>query len=139
VPLTYIVNKSLKHGIFPEGLKIAIVKPIFKKGDANDPSSYRPISLLSSFSKIFEKVVSTKIFTFMVQQNLWSKSQHGYINKRSIDTALFQFMTKVHEVLDRGLVPCGIYLDLTKAFDCISHNILLKKMEKYGIRETPLK
>lgn len=133
-PLSHLINLSLEIGIFPDELKIAIVKPLFKKGDFNSLENYRPISLLTCFSKIFEYVVSTRLISFFTKYGLFSDNQHGYLKGRSIDTALFEFINSVLQELEDGNVSCGIFLDLSKAFDCINHEILLNKLHKYGIR-----
>ena len=81
-PLSHIINNSFKHGVFPEALKLAIVKPIFKKGDPAVCDNYRPISLIPSSSKIFEVAMCTRLLSFFHTQKLISHSQHGYLRGR---------------------------------------------------------
>lgn len=92
--LCYIINNSFKQGIFPEQLKIALVKPIFKKGDPEKMENYRPISLLPAFSKVFELIMCHRLIEFMKKCNLIITSQHGYTHGKSTQTAIFQFTKK---------------------------------------------
>ena len=95
-PLTYICNKSLELGIFPSQLKYSTVKPIFKKGDRQNAANYRPISLLISFSKIFEKIICTRIYGHVTQNQILKKEQYGFRRNLSTDDASY---TLTHEVL----------------------------------------
>ena len=138
-PLVHIINNSLKFGIFPDQLKLAIVVPVYKKGDNTNIENYRPISLLPSFSKIFEHVMCKRIMEFMTEDELLKDCQHGFIRGRSTHTAIFQFTKQILESLEDGTVPLGLFLDLSKAYDTLNHEILLRKLELYGIRGTALK
>lgn len=133
-PLTYIINNSLEIGIFPDKLKTALVKPIPKKGDDSQMVNYRPISLLSSFSKIFEHVICTRLANFMDACSLLAESQHAYRKSKSTQTAIFQFMQGVLGAIERDELVLGLFLDLSRAYDCLDHEILLLKLELYGVR-----
>lgn len=138
-PLCNIINSSLENGIFPDRLKFGIIKPLFKSGDQNLLENYRPITLLTTFSKIIEMIVNEQIICFFNKHKLFNKNQHGFLSGKGVDTALYEFLTSVINTLEQGDYACGIFLDLSKAFDSIDHDILLVKLESYGIRGTPLK
>ena len=133
-PLVHILNLSLLSGQVPANMKIAKVIPLFKKGDKMDVSNYRPISLLSSFSKILEKIVYVRTVTFLKLHNIFSDFQFGFREKHSTIHALLNFVDKVTQSIDKYSNLVGIFLDFSKAFDTINHEILLYKLSLYGVR-----
>jgi len=133
-PLTDIYNASLESGIFPDKLKIAKVIPVHKKGGARDVSNYRPISLLPVFAKLLEKLMYNRLTEFMDRNEILTEEQHGFRTKKSTDMALQSFTKRVQEAIDKKMNPIGIFLDLTKAYDVLSHKVLLSKLDTYGIR-----
>jgi len=133
-PLSHIFNLSLRDGVFPSKLKLCRVIPIFKAGDPLECDNYRPISLLSSISKILEKIVSKKLIDHLLTNDLLYTHQYGFLPGRSTEHNLLQITNYISQALNEGNYCVGVFLDLKKAFDVCSHNILLKKLKKMGIR-----
>ena len=136
--MTLIVNQSLLTGIFPDSLKVAKITPIFKKDNPHITDNYRPISLLPAISKIFEKVAYGQVYDYFVENNLLYESQYGFRKLHSTELATLEITDKITKELDQGKLPLAIYLDLSKAFDTIDHNILLEKLKYYGIKGNSL-
>lgn len=137
-PLLFIVNNSFLHGIFPDCLKESVVTPVYKKGDPKSVENYRPISLLPSFSKIFEMIMCKRLISFFNYCHLFSPTQHGYLKGRSIETAVHSFIQYILDSLEEKSLVIGIFLDLSKAFDSLDHEILIEKLERYGVRGSAL-
>ena len=137
-PLAYIVNSSFQTGIFPDRMKIAKVIPLYKANNKHHFTNYRPVSLLSQFSKILEKLFNKRLDLFIEKNTLLSHSQYGFRSQRSTSLALLELIEGITTYLDKKLHVLGIFIDLKKAFDTINHTILANKLEKYGIRGTVL-
>jgi len=135
-PLSHIFNLSLAQGIFPEKLKNCRVIPIFKSGDNLNVDNYRPISLLSSISKILEKIVAEKLIFHLTSNDLLYNHQYGFLPNKSTEQNLLHIVNYITEALNDGMYCMGVFLDLRKAFDVCSHEILLKKLKKMGIQGT---
>jgi len=133
-PLVYLFNLSLLNGAVPDCLKIAKVVPVFKKGDSNLASNYRPISLLSIFSKLLEKLVYKLLYNFLINNNILYKHQFGFRKNHSTSMALIEAIDSCYNNLDKSNKIVGIYFDLQKTFDTVDHEILLHKLYYYGIR-----
>lgn len=128
--LNYIINNSLKFGIFPNQLKLAKIVPLHKEGSLDNLNNYRPISLLPSFSKIFERVMCSRLISFMNKCELLSTTQHGYLKGRSTTTAIFQFTKVILDLFEEKKLSLGMFIDLSKAYDCIDRELLLNKLNK---------
>ena len=139
-PLTIIINQSLITGIFPDNLKTAKVIPIYKeKGlDINSLNSYRPISILPSISKIFEKIIYDQVYSHFTDFDLFHHSQYGFRTNHSTEHAIIELTEKIHKYLDKNITPIATFMDLSKAFDTINHSIMLHKLNKYGFKNTEL-
>ncbi|XP_065678459.1 uncharacterized protein LOC136093398 [Hydra vulgaris] len=128
-----IFSISIKQGIFPHALKIAKVIPILKSGDIENISNYRPISLLSVFSKVLERILYNKIYSHLTLNNLLYSNQYGFQKNNSTEHAILQFTRNISDSFENSQFTLGVFIDLAKAFDTIDHEILFKKLEWYGI------
>ena len=133
-PITLILNQSLATGIFPDKLKTAKVVPLFKKDDHLIMDNYRPVSLLTSISKIFEKVAHKQLSAYFKTNKLFYKSQYGFRDEHSTELASIELIDRVMSAFEQKHTPVAIYMDLSKAFDTLDHKILLEKLDYYGIK-----
>ena len=125
--LAIAFNKCIEESIFPKCLKIAKVIPIYKKGDRNKPENYRPISLLSSISKIFEKLILRRMMKFCEKNNIITKNQYGFRSRRSCADAIATVTEFMRSEIDSKSTGQASFIDLQKAFDTLDHKILLEK------------
>lgn len=132
--LSHIINLSLYAGVYPDGLKSVIVKPLFKKGDKENLKDHRPIALIPVFSKIFESVIYTRLNKYLEKFNILCNEQKGFRRGKTINMAIFELLRTAIENVDKRIPVCAVYTDMTKAFDHVDHNILLNKLNSYGIR-----
>ena len=132
-PLTHIINLSFSEGCFPQLLKFADVCPIYKKKNYNKCENYRPISILSNLSKLFERAMHTRLYNFIEKQNIFYDLQFGFRKNNSTNHALIDIVENIREKLDNKTFSCGVFIDLEKAFDTVNHEILIQKLEFYGI------
>ena len=138
IPLAHIISLSFRDGIFPEKLKTSRVVPIFKAGCPTDCNNYRPISLVSTFAKIFEKIVSIKLKNHLDIHKLLVPNQFGFQKKISTEHCITQLTNYVSDAINQNKFAIGVFLDLQKAFDVVDHNILLGKLENLGIKNKVL-
>ena len=132
--LAKVISCSFEQGVFPNSLKTARVVPIFKSGSKTDVANYRPISLLASFSKLYEKLMHRRIIEFMEANNSIFDSQYGFRSGRSCEHALLKAQSVLLDSLSKNEISLLLLIDFSKAFDMVDHIILLKKLEHYGIR-----
>ena len=133
-PLAKIINCSITTGTFPDKLKVAKVCPIYKNGDKNCFENYRSISILPSFSKIFEKIVYIRLVKFLDLKKIIPDNQYGFRKGISSAMAITEMCNKITAATDRNEYSIGVFIDLSKAFDTINHKILLQKLEHHGVR-----
>ena len=131
ITLCEIFNKCVIEGVFPNELKIAKVIPLYKNGSKQQPSNYRPISILSPFSKIFENIVLERLTKYLSKNNIL-KQQFGFRANHSTSHLLADVVSLLNKNTDIKKSTCLILLDLKKAFDTVDHKIVLAKLEKYA-------
>ena len=124
-------NNSLKTSVFPEELKNADVIPVFKKGSRNDIENYRPVSILPNISKIFERCIYKQLYSYF--DNFLSKYQTGFRKGYSTQQCLLAMIEKLKESIDNKGVYAALLTDLSKAFDCLPHDLLIAKLHAYGV------
>ena len=133
-PPAFICNQSLTEGVFPEQLKLANVIPLYKADDPMLFNHYRPVSLFCILSKVFEKVMYWGLLDFLEKFKTIYSNQYGFRKGRSTHMALMILMDKITKSLENGEFVVGVFLDFSKAFDTVNHDILLQKLHHYGIR-----
>ena len=133
-PLKYLFNLSIEKGVFPDGLKIARVTPIYKGEGSSDVSNYRPISVLPCFSKILEHIMYNRLYKYLIENNILYSKQFGFQNGHSTDHTVVQLVDQIIESFENSKYTLGVFIDLSKAYDTVDHSIL-KKLELYGITD----
>ena len=121
-----IINSSIETGKIPPDLKKAKITPIFKQGDREDMSNYRPISILPFFAKLMEKAISNRLRSYIEKAAILYPNQFGFRPGHSVDLALINIQELITTAIDTNKFSVGIFLDLAKAFDTVDHKILLK-------------
>lgn len=135
-PLSHIINECFTSQVFPSDLKKAKVVPVYKKGNRRVSSNYRPVSLLSAVSKVFERAIYNRLMNFLSCHNILSNHQFGFRPKSSTELAIFKTVSYIIEQVDKNRKVAGLYFDLSRAFDTVDHRLLEKKLDAFGIRGT---
>ena len=138
-PLTVIINQMLKTGIFPDSFKTSKIVPLFKKGDHGLLTNYRPISLLPTISKVFERVIYDQMYLYFNNNNLLAYEQFGFRKNHSTEYAAIKLEDHISNEMESGKTLVTLFIDLSKSFDTLSFDILLQKLNYYGIAGVNLK
>lgn len=120
-------NESISTGIVPDIFKISRITPIFKSGTVTEPGNYRPIAIISPFGKILERLVYNQMVLFLEKHSILYNYQFGFRKGYSTEYAILEIIDNLKKAIDKKSITCGIFLDFSKAFDTINHDILLKK------------
>ena len=137
VPFTFIFNKSITTGIIPDIFRILRVTPIYKNGNTTDRKIYRPISILSPFSKVLEKRVHDQMLSFPEKHKILFPYQFRFRKGYSSEQVILKITDSIKTAIDQNLVSCEVFLNFSKAFYTVNHQILLSKLDKYGFRGIP--
>ena len=136
-PITSIINLSITSGIVPNQLNIARVIPLFKSGEQDIFTNYRPVSVLPAFSKILERVMYNCLLKFLNAFKILSDNQYGFRKHHSTGYALACLYDKISSAIENKEYTVGIFIDLSKAFDTVDHDVVISKLEHYGVPEAP--
>ena len=134
--LRNLFNESFSQGIFPDHMKLALVAPVYKGKSKLEVCNYRPISILSIFRKVLEKLMLNRLTGFPKKSKIIYEHQFGFQTNKSTTFAVLDIYTEIVNSLDKVDLACSAILDFAKAFDTVDHKILISKLENYGLRGT---
>ena len=137
--LFHFFKVSIQQGIFPDSLKIAKVTPIFKSGDKDNISNYRPISILPVFSRFLERIMHNRVCNHLESKGLLYEKQFGFQRYNSAEHAILQYTRDITDSFEKGEYTLGVFIDLSKAVDTVDHHILIKNFQCYETDGTALK
>jgi len=137
-PLSVLINKSFREKKFPDLLKYSVINPVLKKGDSSKLENYRPISILPSFCKVFERVAFLQLSAFFEDNAIFCDSQFGFRKGRNTTKAVYELIAELSEAVDGSQYTVGVFCDLSSAFDCVNHELLITKLHHYGVRGNAL-
>ena len=132
--MSKFIHACISTGTYPSSLKLGKIIPIHKKGPKNEVSNYRPVSALPIFGKIFEKIIHSRLYSFLTDHNVFSNTQFGFRKYHSTSYAVNYSVNLIKQFQCEGKNTVGVFIDLSKAFDTIEHTTLLSKLKCYGIR-----
>ena len=124
----------VQTGVYPSKLKRAKVIPVYKTGDRTEPGNYRPISLLSVFNRLFERLMHKRLTSFIEKKKILYNAQYGFRANCSTQHVILDIVNRIQSNMEAGLYSCNVFIDLKKAFDKVDQTVLLCKLSKYGIR-----
>ena len=136
--LTKIINKGYETSTFPDCMKQAVIKPIHKKDNIDDISNYRPISILPTLSKVFERLAVNQLTKYLETNKLLCRNQHAYRQSHSTVTCLVELLNYIYQLLDKKSYTAIVSLDLSKAFDSINHQLILRKLSTFGLEKSSI-
>ena len=133
-PLMIIFNQSMSTGTFPDLMKLSEVILLYKGKEKDMVVNYRPISLLVTISKVLEKIMYHQVYNYLDKNDILYDSQYGFRNRRSCEQAITKFIGQILQAKEEGKSSTSIFLDLSKVFDTLNHEVLLSKLDRYGVR-----
>lgn len=132
--ISKLINLCFESGEYPNGLEIAKVVPIYKSAEKNRVENYRPISVLPILNNIVERAIYNRLLSFLEATKFFYEQQYGFRPKHSTNIAIIEIVDMLQRELNEKKTPTALFMDLSKAFDCVHHIIPLYKLEKAGIR-----